>query len=164
MGRGKTMNTKPRQIRRNHLLSLITPFFCAESKASKRQLNLPPDIDKHLYERVVTTVAGYTKQKSIKPESRIHHDLEADGMDAYDLMVTLQEQFNVDMTNFVFHIHFEIDDDTGSLFWFSRILRDWRKLNKLDKKIPITVMDMYLATQMKRWPNLSDQQHDTSSK
>jgi acyl carrier protein len=119
-------------------------------------LNLPQGLDWDLYERIVTVVAESIDPKYIEPGSRIHHDLGLDGMDAYDLMVKLQDQFDVDMTNFDFHMHFGIDEDNPNpVLWIYRALVGRNKSSKRKHKIPITIMDLYEAAKTKRWPDMS---------
>ncbi len=90
--------------------------------------------------------------------SRLYQDLGADGTDAYELMVKLKEDFEVDMTNFVFENHFGAEHGFNPLVWIFWLLFEREKLNDKGavKKIPITVLDLYESAKIKKWPEVGD--------
>jgi len=118
----------------------------------------PPEVDNSIYERVVVLVEKHTGRKTINPDSRIRHDLGTDGQDAYDLMVELEDKFDVDMTNFVFKRHFGPEAPWNPFVWIYWTIFDREKLNENGtavKAIPITVMDLYEAAKTGKFPDLS---------
>ncbi|MCA9815505.1 MAG: DUF1493 family protein [Cyanobacteria bacterium HKST-UBA01] len=121
----------------------------------------PPGVDKSTYDRIVLLVEKHTGRKTINPDSRIQHDLGADGQDAYDLMVELQDKFDVDMTNFVFDRHFGPEAAWNPFVWIYWMICEREKLNKnctAVKAIPVTVMDLYDAAKTRKFPDLSNRE------
>jgi acyl carrier protein len=111
-----------------------------------------------LYNRVLAMVRKHTGRKFITAHSRLYQDLGADGTDAYELMVKLKEDFEVDMTNFVFENHFGAEHGFNPLVWIVWLLFEREKLNDKGavKKIPITVLDLYESAKIKKWPEVGD--------
>jgi len=118
------------------------------------------DIDQELYERVVQFVAKNTgyKKAEISPQSSMYHDLGCDGIDGEDLLVTFRDEFDVDISNFVFDRHFGPELPFNPFVWFYWKLCEPEKLNRRGqyKMVPITVMDLYKAAESKKFPDLSE--------
>jgi acyl carrier protein len=119
------------------------------------------EIDQALYDRIVAFVVrerGCGKDE-IKPESRMYHDLGCTGLDGEDLLTALRDQFDVDIANFVHKRHFGPEATPGLsdlISWLLYMLLQRDKLKEIgDKKVPLTVMDLYEAAKSKKFADLS---------
>lgn len=117
------------------------------------------EFNQDIYDRVVAMVRKHTGYKDIKPDSRILQDLGTTGTDAYELMKALEEDFDVNMSQFEFEKHFGAELSFNPITWLGAFLFERDKLNKSGsgwKRIPIKVIDIYDAATTKRFPNLSN--------
>jgi len=122
-------------------------------------MTLSQEIDQNLYARVIALVEKYTKQKNLKPETRLFQDLGVDGMDADNLLAKFRDEFNVDFTNFVFDKHFGPEAGWNPFLWLYWMLCEREKLNKncsAIKVVPITLLDLYQAAKERKFPDLTN--------
>ncbi len=120
---------------------------------------MPTGIDQNLYDRVVAIVRKHTGCHDIRPESRIFQDLHTTGADARELMLAMQEEFDIEMGNFVFKRHFGGEWPFNPFSWLYWLIFDRKKLNASGtawKMVPITIMDLYESAMTKKFPDLSE--------
>lgn len=88
----------------------------------------------------------------LRPQTRLAEDLKLDGDDAEEFMLKFAETFNVDLQDFKFENHFNMEgfDTVGcsvliqSLFW---------KQKSLIKLMPIILTDLEDAANRGKWVN-----------
>jgi hypothetical protein len=121
------------------------------SDSSKQDIDDPV-----LYDRIIRLLcrelACYPGELS--RETSLYHDIGADGDDGENIMVSFSDEFQVDMSQFKYDLHFGPEYPFFPPVWlFWRIFTP-EKLNKKGqwKMIPITIYDLYQAAKTRVWP------------
>lgn len=117
------------------------------------------EISPEMYERIAKLVASFVrcKRERIKPDTRLFHDLNVDGLDALNLMQKVETEFSVDMTEFVFSRHFGAEVAWNPLAWIYSFIFERDKLNEKGtaiRTVPITILDLCIAATTKSFPDL----------
>lgn len=123
------------------------------------KMSLNSDFDQILFNRIIELVAygtGYKKEK-ISAQSRLFQDFGLDGIDGYNLLEAVREEFDIDFSTFHFDRHFGPEAGVDIFSWLNMIFFQRDKLSKNGmrvKKVPITVLDLYEAARTKKFPDL----------
>ncbi|SDP18111.1 Protein of unknown function [Filomicrobium insigne] len=122
-----------RKIVTNRLISLHEAYMSAA--------------DKELWERLLKFVREETRtRKNISGDTDIAHDLGVDGDDALEFMLAFQREFNVDLSNFRFNLHFGSEGFD--------LISAIEALVRKKGGIPVTIFILFYAAKSSRWPEL----------
>ena len=123
------------------------------------------EIDSEKYNRVLNFVAKETAFKAdrISPQTRLFHDIRIDGMDGEEFLFEFSKEFDVDMSNLVIDRHFGPEAIFNPVLWVYWMIFERDKLNASCtawKMVPITVLDLYIASENKVFPDLSEREKE----
>ena len=104
-----------------------------QSQKTRKQHGME-DFEARIVNRIIEIIAKTSAHDphSIKLESRLLHDLGVYGDDADDVLLALQNEFQVDLSRFTFVNYFFSEGPVG-------ILPEWLYRRVAERKLPLTV-------------------------
>ena len=93
-----------------------------------------------------------TPNDVLTAETRLHHDLQMDGVDAAAFLSAVSDRWSVEWSGFDFGRHFLSESEVSSPFaWLSR-----RAIPQNREKVPVTVGHLVSVVESGRWKEPSE--------